>query len=51
LVSDFENNLAARVTSRDLFLRFRGVCEWERLGDDYLDLVFVDQFADLSELI
>ena len=51
LVGNFENDFAARVTGSDLFLRLRGVCEWERLRDDYLDLVFVDQFTDLSEVI
>jgi hypothetical protein len=50
-VSDFQNNFPARVTSGDLFLRFRRFRERERLRDNYFDFLFVDQFANLSELI
>ena len=51
LVSDFENNLAARVTSRDLFLRFCRVRKRERLRNNHLDFLLVDQLTDLRQLI
>jgi len=49
-LSDSENDFAACVTSRDLLLGFHRFGKWERLRDDYLDFLFVDQLADLSEL-
>jgi len=50
-VSNFENNFATRVASRDLFLGFHRFGQRERLRDDYLDFLLVDQPANFGELI
>jgi hypothetical protein len=39
---NFENNLAARVTSRDLFLSFNCLRKWERLRHYHFDFLLVD---------
>ena len=51
LVGDFQNNFTAAMTSCDLLLRFDGFGKRERLRNDYLDFAFVDQFANLGQLI
>src|SRR5262245_2118080 len=49
-VSDLENDLSARVTSRHLLLCFHRVRKRECLRHDYFDFPVVDQFADFSQL-
>src|SRR5437764_7811581 len=50
LVSDFQNNFSARVTRRDLLLRLFRFRKRKRLGNNYFDFAFVDQFANLCQL-
>src|SRR5438128_4706700 len=50
-VRNFQHDLATRVTGRRLFLRPRGVGQWQHLRDNDLDLFVVDQLTDLSELV
>jgi hypothetical protein len=50
VVSDFENDLSARMASCYLFLRLHRFRKWKRLRHDYLDFPGIDEFADLGEL-
>ena len=50
LVTNFKNDLPARVASRHLLLRFHRFRKWECLRHDYFDFLVIDQFADLGEL-
>jgi hypothetical protein len=41
-LGNFENNLASRVTGRDLFLGLNCFRKWERLRHDHFDFLLVD---------
>src|SRR5215472_17567605 len=49
-VSNFENDLPARVSSRYLLMRLHRFRKRECLRHDHLDFLVIDQFADLGKL-
>src|ERR1043166_7909588 len=49
-VRDFQNNLAASVSGRDLLQSFACISERKSLGDDNFDLFGVDQFPKFGQL-